>query len=264
MPDREQVLRLFKNAMSYRDSKRVVLNSAKQAYSEELDVLQETGENLADRLKATAKRIIKGEEKEEYYPKTSKGTTPTISQERYENSFMKTDIDAARIVMRPKPPVVKKKSAFFKNVKYDVSVSNIVSERQIGHNSILARDLDFFDKTMTLNFQKVGDGGYTKLSAGAGYNFFKKRIKLDVHYTLPEQFMRGRIYLEKDNPGINAEYIKEMPRDGALSVNAGVFKEDAAFQIEYNTNLDDKMKVIVGAYGTTKYKEAGVYGRVEF
>ena len=241
MPDRDQVLRLFKNAMSYRDSKRVVLNSAKQAYSEELDVLQETGENLADRLKATAKRIIKGEEKEEYYPKTSKGTTPTISQERYENSFMKTDIDAARIVMRPKPPVVKKKSAFFKN----------------GND-------DFFDKTMTLNFQKVGDGGYTKLSAGAGYNFFKKRIKLDVHYTLPEQFMRGRIYLEKDNPGINAEYIKEMPRDGALSVNAGVFKEDAAFQIEYNTNLDDKMKVIVGAYGTTKYKEAGVYGRVEF
>ena len=263
MPDGDEVLRLFKNAISYRDSKKVLINSAKKEYAAEIDVLQEKGENIADKLKDAAKSIFVGKE-DEYYPKSTHGTTPTISQERYENSFMNTNIDATRTVMRPDPPVIKKKSAFFKNTKYNVSVSNFVSERQIGENKILARDVDFFDKTATLNFQKVGNGGYTKLSAGAGYNFFKKRVKVDVHYTMPTQFIRGRVYLEKDNPGINAEYIKQMPRDGTLNVSGAVFKEDAAFQVEYNAKLDSDTRMVIGAYGTTKYKETGVYGRLEF
>ena len=263
MPDRDQVMRLFKSAMSYRDSKRVLINSAKKEYAEEIDILQEKGESIADKLKTTAKIIIKGKD-DEYYPKTAKGTTPTISQERYENSYMNTNIDATRTVMRPKPPVIEKSSKFFKNVKYDVSISNIVSERQIGHNSILARDVDFFDKTATFSFQKIGDGGYTKISAGAGYNFFKKRVKLDAHYTMPDSFIRGRVYIEKDNPGVNVEYIREMPKDGTLNINGGVFKDDAAFQIEYNAKLDKNTKMVIGAYGTTKYKETGVYGRLEF
>ena len=112
MPDGDEVLRLFKNAISYRDSKKVLINSAKKEYAEEIDVLQEKGENLADKLKDAAKSIFVGKE-DEYYPKSTQGTTPTISQERYENSFMNTNIDATRTVMRPDPPVIKKKSAFF-------------------------------------------------------------------------------------------------------------------------------------------------------
>lgn len=263
MPGRDEVLRLFKNAMSYNDSRRVLINSAKSEYSDELSMLQEKGESIADRLKDVARNVLKGE-KDEYTPKSTKGTTPTISQERYEDNFMNTNIDAQRTVMRPKPPVVEKKSSFFKNVKYDVSVSNIVSKRQIGHNTVLSRDLDFFDKTATLNIQKIGKGDYTKLSAGAGYNFFKKRVKIDAHYTMPNHFIRGRIYIEKDNPGVNAEYIKQMPKDGSLCINGAVFKEDAAFQVEYKTPLDKNTKMVIGAYGTTKYKETGFYGRLEF
>ena len=95
-------------------------------------------------------------------------------------------------------------------------------------------------------------------------HFFKKRVKLDAHYTMPDSFIRGRVYIEKDNPGVNVEYIREMPKDGTLNINGGVFKDDAAFQIEYNAKLDKNTKMVIGAYGTTKYKETGVYGRLEF
>ena len=259
MPGEDEALKLFTRAISRRETQNVLLKSAKSEFSNELNTLQETGENIAE----TIKKLFKGK-KDEHMPKSANGTTPTISQERYEDSFMNTNLDAQRSVMRPNAPVIGKKSALFKNVEYEVSVSNIVSKRQVGHNTILARDLDLFDKTATFNIQKLGNGGYTKFSTGAGYNFFKKRVKIDAHYTMPRHFIRGRVYLEKDNPGINAEYIKQMPKDGSLNINGGVFKEDAAFQVEYKTPLDKNTKMVIGAYGTTKYKETGVYGRLEF
>lgn len=264
MPDGDDVLRLFKNAMSYRNNRRVLIDAAKSEYAKELEVLQDKGEDIVDKLKVTAKKIVKGKDEQKPKKPETEQTAPVLAAERYEKSFMNMNIDAAGSVMRPNAPVIHKKSSFFKNIKYDISVSNIVSSNDIGNNMVFVRDLDFFDKTLTLNLQKTGSTGKTQFSAGAGYNAFKNRLKVDVRYDMPQQYVRGRVYLEKNNPGINAEYVKELPKDGKLNINGGVFKEDAAFQVEYNTKLDKDSRLIIGAYGTTKYKETGVYGRLEF
>ena len=156
MPDGDDVLRLFKNAMSYRNNRRVLIDAAKSEYAKELEVLQDKGEDIVDKLKVTAKKIVKGKDEQKPKKPETEQTAPVLAAERYEKSFMNMNIDAAGSVMRPNAPVIHKKSSFFKNIKYDVSVSNIVSSNDIGNNMVFVRDLDFFDKTLTLNLQKTG------------------------------------------------------------------------------------------------------------
>ncbi len=257
MPGEEEEFKRFIKILSYGDNDKILLNSTKDAFAKEIEVLKNTGENLAEKIKDTAEKIITpGKDKNIIV------TAPIQTIDGIENRLMNTETDGAGTVMRPKTPVVEKKSSFFKKLKYDVSLSDISIRRQLKPDLNLYSNIDFFDKITTQNIEKSGP--YTKFSAGVGYAPFNNMVKIDLQYNMPRRFLRSRIYLRKGNPGINAEYAEKLSKDETLNFKGSVFKSDAAFEFEYRKKLDEIRNISIGTYGSTKYKETGVYGRIGF
>ncbi len=259
MPGGDEELKKFIKVLSYQDNDKILINSAKASFADELEVLKNTGEHLADKVKDAAERIITPA-KSSNIPKQA----PIQTIDGIENRLMNKSPDAAGTVLRPRTPVVDKKSSFFSELKYDISLSDITIKRDLGKGLKFKSNIDFFDKITTQNIEKTGTGGYTRFSAGVGYAPFNKLAKIDLQYSMPQRFIRSRIYLRKENPGINAEYGEQIGKDQTLNFKGSLFKSDAAFEIEYRKKLDDTRNLSIGAYGSSKYKETGIYGRIGF
>lgn len=260
MPDKDDELKKFLKAVSAGDTEKALLKSAEQEFSTEYKVLKETGENLIQTLENKAKDITTSEEtlQKETTPPPPNSQIPSLNIERLENNLRSKTVDAGSTVMHPQTPVIEKSSHFFKDVKYDVGLANIEARKEINKLSSISADIDFFDKTATLNYKRNGNNKNTTISAGAGYNPFKQRVKFDVRYTMPNQNIRGKIYLQKDNSGVNVSYGKKISKDHTLNAKAAVFEKDAAFEIELKKKVK-KTDIAIGTGGYTNYPSHIIY-----
>ncbi len=255
MPDKDNELKKFLKSVSSGDTEKVILKSAEQEFSTEYKIVKETGEKLLKRLENEVKDALTSEKE---IPSPPQNQIPRLNIERLENNLKETTVNAGSTVMTPHTPVTKKDSHFFDDVKYDIGITNIEARKKIGKSSSISTDIDFFDKTATLNYQKKGNNENTIISAGAGYNPFKQRVKFDVRYTMPNQSIRGKIYLQKNNSGMNISYGKKIAKDHTLNAKAAVFEKDAAFEIELKKKVK-KTDIAIGAGGYTNYPSHIIY-----
>ena len=77
-------------------------------------------------------------------------------------------------------------------------------------------------------------------------------------YTMPNQNIRGKIYLQKDNSGVNVSYGKKISKDHTLNAKAAVFEKDAAFEIELKKKVK-KTDIAIGTGGYTNYPSHIIY-----
>lgn len=255
MPDKDNELKKFLKAVSAGDTEKFILKSAEQEFSTEYNSLKETGTNIIEKIETKLKDT---NNKEEINPSQPNAQVPALNIEKLENNLRSKTVNAGSTVMLPQTPVVKKESHFFEDVKYDIGIANIEAKKQINQLSSVSTDIDFFDKTATLNYKRNCNSKNTAITAGAGYNPFKQRVKFDVRYTMPNQNIRGKIYLQKDNSGVNVSYGKKISKDHTLNTKAAIFEKDAAFEIEVKKKVK-KTDITIGTGGYTNYPSHIIY-----
>ncbi len=254
MPEpNENKLNMFIDAISYKDNDKKIIKSIHTEFADEIKLLKDKGEDLLDKVND----IISPQ-------KTDYGTTPVITQDRIENGLMSTSADAVNTVFQPRTPVVEKKSAFFDDVKYKIRGTELSAYKKLNKSTNLNTKVDFFDKTIELNIKKSPEGSSSYLSTGAGYNPFSNTLKLNVSYSEPLVSFTGRAYLRENNPGISGNCNYKINKNSSLNINAAAFKSDMAFDMEYNKKLDTQRTFSIGAYGSTQYKEVGIYARIGY
>lgn len=244
---------LFCDILKRTNSDDVLLKAAENSYESEIKNVEEKAVDIAEGVLKKLKPIKKNE----------KHTTPTLIDEKVEDNVRKTTPDATSTAMRPNFPVVEKTSKFFKDLKYDISLDGVEATRNLNNNFSVSTNLDVFDKMVGANIEKKYND-YAKFKAGIEYEPFHNSGKLKAEYSTRMSNLYGNVYLNKDNPGVNAGYNKKINKNTSLSTNVSVFKEDAAFAATYNRVLKDKSELSLGAYGSTKYKEIGVTARIGF
>ena len=65
------------------------------------------------------------------------GTVPTTTDEAVEHQLKRKVNTAADVVFRPEVPSVEKKSTFFKDVNYDVSIDRILCNKYLNSKSLV-------------------------------------------------------------------------------------------------------------------------------
>lgn len=249
MPDK---LDLFYKVLKENDGDDQILDAVQEQYQGEINTVERKAEDIGEMV---LKKIIPDKEKPE--------SVPTLTTERIEDNVRRTTPDATATAMRPSFPVIKQTSRFFKDLKYDVSLDGVEATHRLGNCMSLSSNLDVFDKMVGFNFEREYNS-QVRFKTGVEYEPFHNSGKLKASYSTRDLNVYGNVYLNKDNPGINAGYSRRINFNSSFSTSVGIFKEDAAIYANYNKQFQDKSQLSVGAYGSTKYKEIGLTARLGF
>lgn len=257
-PDTGDNFKIFFKVLSHSDGDDMIIDSALDAYSPQISVLETKGKDLLETIGDGAKRLF--DKDNAFGPDylNPSNTTPTTTNEAIEHQIKKKSDSAANAVFRPDVPSVEKKSSFFKGVKYDVSVDEFSAMKKISPTVQAGAVVDYFDKSVGLKYKKTTPGGFTTFRGEVEYEPFDSTVQVYTRYDVPMNSVSARLYLNENNPGISAGYSKQINKKSDFSANASWFKSDAAFEANYRTKLKDDSYLSVGAYGSTHYKEAGV------
>ncbi len=249
MPDKVD---LFYKVLKDTDSDDKILRAAEYQYKPQINTIERKAEDLGEEILERIKPKKKSED-----------NVPTLTIERIENNVKKTVPDATSTAMRPKFPVVKQTSKFFKELDYDVSLDGVEATHQIKDGLSVSSNVDVFDKMVGFNVKKQYNP-QVSFSAGAEYEPFHNSGKLKASYNTNYYNVYGNMYLNKDNPGLNAGYSRRINFNSSFSTSVSVFKDDAALYANYNKRFMDNSQLSLGAYASTKYKEIGFTGRIGF
>lgn len=117
---------------------------------------------------------------------------------------------------------------------------------------------DYFDQELGLHLTNTGSNTEYTLKGEVGYELSDDCLNVAVSYKDKILALSGKFYLDKGNPGVVAKYTHQIDKNNKINMNAAYFKDDAAFEINLRTQLPDKSKLSIGAYGSTGYKQVGV------
>ena len=263
-PDDGDNFKLFFKVMSANDGDDMLLDAAAESYSTELGILERRGQDILETLEKGAKKIFNKDKAVAPDYLNPAGTVPTTTPEAVEHQIKKKGNTAADVVFRPETPSVEKKSTFFKDVKYDVSIDEFSAMKKITPTAEAGTVVDYFDKSVGLKYQQKSPGGYTTFKGEVEYEPFDNTLQVSSSYTVPQHSIDGRVYLNKENPGVSAGYSQRINKNTYLRANASWFKSDTAFEVSYKSKLKDNSYLSVGAYGSTYHKETGVRLRWNF
>ena len=257
-PSNGDNFKMFFRVMSDNNGDDMLLDAAMDSYSSELSLLERRGQDILETIGDGAKRLFskKKAAAPDYLNPT--GAVPTTSAEQLEHQIKRKSSSAADAVFRPESPSVEKKSTFLKDVTYDVSVARFSAMKEITPTFQAGTVVDYFDKSVGLRCQNSTNGGHTVLKGEIEYEPFDNTVKISSSYNMPKSYIDGRVYLNKDNPGVSAGYTKQISDKACFRANASWFKSDAAFEVSYKAKLKDASYFSVGAYGSTYHNEIGV------
>ncbi len=264
LPDDGDNFKMFFRVMSDNDGDDMLLDAAVDSYSTEIGILERRGKDILDTLEKGAKKLFNKKKAVAPDYLNPAGTVPTTTPEAVEHQIKKKGNSAADAVFRPETPSVEKKSSFFKDVKYDVSVDEFSAMKKITPTAEAGTVVDYFDKSIGLKYENKSPGGYTTFKSELEYEPFDNTLQVSSSYSMPNSSVDGRVYLNKDNPGVSAGYSQRINKNSYLRANVSCFKSDAAFEVSYKSKLKDNSYLSVGAYGSTYHKETGVRLRWNF
>ena len=263
-PDVGDNFKMFLRVLDDNDGDDIMLDAALDSYSTELDILERRGLDILETIGNGAKKLF-GKKKAvapDYL--NPAGTVPTTTDEAVEHQLKRKVNTAADVVFRPEVPSVEKKSTFFKDVNYDVSIDKFSAMKKLTPNLEAGTVVDYFDKAIGVQLKKSPDGSYTTLKGSIEYEPFDNTLQIKSSYHMPLNSIEAKVYLNKGNPGAAAEFSKQISKKTYIKANASWFKSDAAFEIDYKTKLKDDSYITIGAYGSTYYKETGMRFRWNF
>ncbi len=263
-PDDGDNFKMFFKVLSRTNGDDMIIDSALETYSPQISVLETKGKDLLETIGDGAKKIFHKKDAAAPDYLNPANTVPTTTDAAVEHQIKRKSNSAADVVFRPETPSVEKKSSFLKDVKYDVSVDEFNAMKKITPTIEAGTAVDYFDKSVGLQYRQTGNGGYTTFHGKVEYEPFDNSLQVSSSYRMPQHSVDASLYLNKENPGVSAGYSHKVNKDSYLRASASWFKSDAAFEVNYNTKFKDGSHLSVGGYGSTYYKEAGVRLRWNF
>ena len=261
MPNDHERFDVFLDIINNSDSDKVILESAEKEYSKEIKTITKGAEDFA---KDAWEKITS---RKSFDTRVTNPThsTPTFIDQQIESNIKDKKPSAVNAVMRPELPKVEKKSEFFKDVKYYVSLDEVEAKKKLNNNLTLGSSIDIFDKSIGTSLEKQYGNGDIRLKGQVEYRPFDNSCCLNVNYSTPQKNIYGNVDLNKDNPGVNAGYYNRINKRTFLGINAGIYKDDAAFEVNYKKQfINDKSNLTMGFFGSTRYKEIGLRARIGF
>lgn len=258
--------KLFCRVLSRTDSDDLIFDNAQSAFSGELRFLEREGRDFLEVVGEKAKNLFSSSKEKAFEPDYLNRTNslPTLTNESVEHQMKRKSNTAADALFRPELRTVEKKSQFFNDVKYDVSLDKFYTRKKISPTLEGGTVIDYFDKSVGLQFQHKSMSQRTSFKGAVEYEPFDNTLKISGRYREPDSTIDGKFYLNEGNPGVSAGYSKQLSPKARFRVGASFFKSDAAFDIDYKTKLKDNSHLSIGAYGSTYYKEAGIKGKWNF
>lgn len=224
------------------DSDDVFFNTLEKAYANQIDFLKGLPEDLY--VKLTQKKEPKKPD-----------AVSTLASEQVEDNVRNTTPDAMSTVMRPEFKTTEKAS-LLSDLKYHISLNKVKAEKKLNKDESVYAVTDFFDKSVGLEYEKKQEGVIWK--TGLEYDPFDSSTKLTTNYSYAKRSYKASIYADKDNYGVNLGYSCKATKDSKFVINTSLFKSDSAARLEYRKQMNNGDNIGVGAYWSSKYKEAGV------
>lgn len=261
-----ETFKLFCRVLSRSNGDDLILDNAQSAFSDELSFLEKEGKDFLEVVGERAKNLFSSSKEKafesDYLNKTN--SMPMLTNESVEHQMKRKSNTAADALFRPELRTVEKKSHFFKDVKYDVSLDKFYTRKKITPTLEGGTVIDYFDKSVGLQFRHNSVSQKTSFKGAVEYEPFDNTLKISGRYREPDSTIDGKFYLNEGNPGVSAGYSKRISDKARWRVGASFFKSDAAFDVDYKIKLNDNSQLSIGAYGSTYYKEAGVRGTWNF
>ncbi len=257
-PNNGDNFKAFFDVLSDKNGDDMLVDAAMKSYSDELSSLEKQGRDVLEVVGDSAKKLFSKKKAvaPDYLNETN--TAPVLTNEAVEHQIKRKTNTAADAVFRPETPSVQKKSTFFKDLKYDVSLDEFDVIKKFSPSFECGTSVDYFDKSVGLKVKNSTNGGRTTFKGAVEYEPFDNTLQMSSRYEMPKSSFDARAYLNKDNPGLSVGYSQQIDKNSCVRANASWFKSDAAFEVDYRSKLKDNSYLSVGAYGSTTYKEVGV------
>lgn len=253
MEENQDDLKTFLNVLSSNDNNYQIINKTPELFSKETTHLDKIGKSYLEKIGEAA-----------FYEITDKkAPAPTLNTELTEFQYRKDSHSASGEIFKPQFSTKEKNSSFFKDIKYKTSIDKFSVVKEFPNQTETSTYGNWFDKSVGVQLkQQNKDKSYIKYNTE--YELLNNTVNIGVSYYEPSFSIGGKVYLDDGNPGVSAKFAKKFDTDNYLHINAAYFKEDAAFNVNYSKTTKDNTRITLGGYGSTLFKEVGVYGKLYF